>query len=131
MIKLRPQYHLRRTSVGIDAFDVRRLIELAKGLPVRMIDPRQLVELDEDHWYSHTNNRPTPRSIIEHLRLVRRCDTRYPIILDQDGRVMDGMHRVCKAIMEEEARIPAVQFAEDPAPDFVNCDPSMLPYESS
>lgn len=91
---IRPQYHLRPTAGGIDAFDVRRLITLSQHLPVRMIDPYSVAELDRDHGYLHGRSRPTPRSIVEHLRLVLAADLRYPIILDQDGRLMDGMHRV-------------------------------------
>jgi hypothetical protein len=128
MNSIRPQYHLRQTSTGIDAFDVCRLIELSKDLPIRMIDPSALAELDEDHWYFQTTDRPTPRSIVEHFRLIRVCDLQHPIILDQRGRVMDGMHRVCKAILEGVDRIPAVQFVADPAPDFIDCNPEELPY---
>ena len=35
------------------------------------------------------------------------------------------------AIKEERPVSPAVQFAEDPVPDFVNCEPSSLPYETN
>ncbi|MCA3213249.1 MAG: hypothetical protein ING50_13860 [Burkholderiales bacterium] len=125
---IRPQYHLRPTAGGIDAFDVRRLITLSQHLPVRMIDPDSVAELDRDHWYFQGRSRPTPRSIVEHLRLVLAADLRYPIILDQDGRLMDGMHRVCKALLEGVREIPAVRFIEDPQPDFVDCDPDLLPY---
>jgi hypothetical protein len=127
MTPVRPQYHLRRTREGIDAFDVRRLIRLSEGLPVRMINPRNLAELDEDHWYFHTDARPTPRSFLEHVEQILECEIEYPIILDQHGRVMDGMHRVCLAILEHMDRIPAVQFEQDPAPDFIDCDPDALP----
>jgi hypothetical protein len=41
---------------------------------------------------------------------------------------MDGMHRVCKAVLEGVDRIPAVQFNADPAPDFIDCNPEALPY---
>jgi len=128
MSNVRPQYHLRRTNEGIDAFDVRRLIELSKALPIIMVDPAALAELDQDHWYFHSNARPTPRSILEHLEIIRACDIWWPIILDQSGRVMDGMHRVCRALLDKVERIPAVQFVEDPPPDFTNCDPEELPY---
>jgi hypothetical protein len=127
MTSIRTQYHLRPTERGIDAFDVRRLIRLSASLPVRRIDPRKLAELDEDHWYFHTDARPTPRSILEHVALMRACALRYPIILDPDGRVMDGMHRVCRAILDGVERIPAVQFETDPAPDFADCNPADLP----
>lgn len=93
-----------------------------------MIDPSRLVELDEDHWYFHTSERPTPRSIIEHVQLILGSDISHPIILDSGGRVMDGMHRICKAVLEGVTQIPAVQFVQDPAPDFVDCDPAQLPY---
>lgn len=129
MADIRAQYHLRRTREGIDAFSVQRLIRLSQGLPVRMVDPNGFVELDENHWYHHTRNAPTPRSILEHLSLVLACDVNWPIILDQQGRVMDGMHRICRAILEHADSIPAVQFVVDPAPDFVNCNPESLPYD--
>lgn len=129
MSAIRPQYHLRRTGEGIDAFDVHRLIELSQGLPVKLIDPKSLAELDLDHWYFHTSSKPTPRSFLEHMRLVLTANISYPIILDQDGRVMDGMHRVLKAMLEGVKEIPSVQFSEDPEPDFINCDPDLLPYD--
>lgn len=129
MSTVRPQYHLRRTAEGIDAFDVRRLIELSKGLPVKMINPENLGELDLDHWYFHTRSNPTPRSLLEHMRLVLAADTTYPIILDQSGRVMDGMHRVVKALLDGVSEIPAVQFIDDPKPDHVKCEPDKLPYD--
>lgn len=129
MSAIRPQYHLRRTADGIDAFEVRRLIELSKELPVKMIDPESLAELDLDHWYFHTKSNPTPRSFLEHMRLVLAADITYPIILDQRGCVMDGMHRVVKALLDGVAAVPAVQFIEDPTPDYVRCDPDMLPYD--
>jgi hypothetical protein len=56
-------------------------------------------------------------------------DTEYPIILAPDGGVMDGMHRVARAIFEGRATIRAVQFEEMPEPDYRNCRPSELPYD--
>jgi hypothetical protein len=129
MAGLRPQYHLRRTPRGIDAFDVRRLIRLSADLPVRSIDPRTVAELDEDHWYFHTDALPTPRSVLQHLVLIRACDPSHPVILDAQGRLMDGMHRICRALLDGVERVPAVRFVVDPAPDFVDCDPRALPYD--
>ncbi len=53
----------------------------------------------------------------------------YPIILSSDGRVMDGMHRVCKALLQGREEIEAVRFVHDPEPDFVGAEPDDLPYE--
>ena len=66
---------------------------------------------------------------MEHLQLIQACDLAYPIILDAQGRLMDGMHRVCKAVMSGETQILAVQFTTDPEPDYVNCHPEDLPYD--
>jgi hypothetical protein len=44
---------------------------------------------------------------------------RYPIILSADGGLMDGGHRVCKAWMLGHTEISAVQFPQDPEPDYI------------
>lgn len=130
MSKVRPQYHFRRTETGLDAWYVDRLIELSKDLPVRHIDPSQVAELRENHWYFHGSSIPSPLSIIEHVRLIDECDLTCPVILDSGGRVMDGMHRICRAVLDEQSTIPAVQFEDDPEPDFANCKPDELPYDA-
>jgi len=129
MVNIRPQYHFRKTKAGLDAWNVVRLIELSAELPIEMINPAEVAELHENHWYSHDSVTPTPLSIIEHTQLIQACDLAYPIILDQQGRVMDGMHRICKAIINKVVEIPAVRFLADPAPDYQNCEPQDLPYD--
>lgn len=130
MSPIRPQYHFRRTSTGIDAWDVVRLIRLASQLTPFHLDPNTIDELHENHWYFQGGVEPTPASIIEHCALIERADLSFPVILDSAGRVMDGMHRICKAVMCGEQAILAVQFERDPAPDFPDCDPAQLPYPS-
>ena len=128
--KIRVQYHLRRTETGIDAWNVQKLIALGMDLPIKKIDPRKIAELDENHWYFHDSKLvPSPRSVIEHIRLVQDCDLDHPIILDHNGRVMDGMHRICKALLKNAPAVPAVQFTVDPEPDFIDCSPEDLPYD--
>ena len=67
--------------------------------------------------------------MIDHIRLIQDSDLDHPVILDHNGRVMDGMHRICKALLENAREIPAVQFTVDPQPDFIDCNPEDLPYE--
>jgi len=57
------------------------------------------------------------------------CDLAFPVILSSDGRVMDGMHRVCKALFENRTEIEAVRFVHDPAPNYIGVDPDDLPYD--
>lgn len=52
----------------------------------------------------------------------------HPVILGAEGRVMDGMHRIARAILEGRSTIKAVQFVIEPEPDYRNCSPGDLPY---
>ncbi len=70
-----------------------------------------------------------PRAVARHAQLIADTDLRYPIILSANGRVMDGMHRVCKALLENRLTISAVQFVHDPEPDYVDIDLALLPYD--
>ena len=128
MSDIRPQYHFRKTPGGLEAYDVKKLIKLSASLPITTIDPHEIKELKENHWYAN-DGEPTPESIMEHLHLIQACNLAYPIILDAQGRLMDGMHRVCKAVMSGETQILAVRFTTDPQPDYINCRPEDLPYE--
>jgi hypothetical protein len=85
-------------------------------------------EIDEVFWFGGKNDGMTWRSILEHIRLIRDTDLSYPIILSSEGRVMDGMHRVAKALLEGLETIEAVQFSQDPRPDYEDVYPDDLPY---
>ena len=126
---IRSQYHLRPSKEGLLAWNIRRLIALSAGLQVKPIALSRIDEVDENYWYAFEGQLPTCRSILEHFRLIEETDPGYPIILDADGRLMDGMHRVCKAICRGDMHIPAVQFAETPEPDYVGRRPEDFPYD--
>jgi hypothetical protein len=70
----------------------------------------------------------TWNELIAHVRLIDAADLSYPIILSADGSVMDGMHRIVKATLAGHDEIIAVQFDQDPEPDFVGRGPNDLPY---
>jgi hypothetical protein len=65
---------------------------------------------------------------VEHVKLMAEADLSFPIILSSSGVVMDGRHRVAKALRESRTDIEAVQFGEDPEPDHVGPGPDELPY---
>ena len=126
---VRPQYHLRPSPKGLLAWDVKRLIQLSQRLPVQPVPIQSVHEVDEPYWYASEGPAPTCHSILKHLDLIEKADLRFPIILDADGRLMDGMHRVCKAIMEGHSHIDAVQFTQTPEPDYVGIAEKDLPYK--
>jgi hypothetical protein len=123
---MRKQYNFWPGPVGLDAWDVDRLIELSRDLPVKQVALSSIWELDTAYW--SPTQALTVRQIAEHLRLVRDVDPSHPIILADDGRLMDGMHRVVRALLDGRTAIAAVQFEVQPEPDFRNCEPEDLPY---
>jgi hypothetical protein len=125
---MRKQYHFRSSDRGLLAWDVDRLVALSADLPRREVPLHAIRELDEPYWFGGADDVPTCRAVVEHARLMRQADFRYPIILSSDGRVMDGMHRVGKALLDGHRTISAVQFENDPEPDYVGCRPDELPY---
>jgi hypothetical protein len=125
---MRKQYHFRRTERGLLAWDVDRLVERSAGLAPIEVPLSEIRELDETFWFDHEGEEPTCRRVALHARLMRETDLSHPIILSSDGRVMDGMHRVCRALAEGRATILAVRFETDPEPDYVDVTPDELPY---
>jgi hypothetical protein len=126
---VRRQYHFRPSTRGYYAWDVRRLIDLAGNLPIIEIDPEAIAELDESFWFGGENANPTCRDLLAHMRLVEQADVAHPIILCADGRVMDGMHRVVRAIFENRKAIKAVRFDTTPEPDYVDVEARDLSYD--
>jgi hypothetical protein len=125
---MRVQYHFHRTDRGVLIWNVHRLVELSKDLPVSEVPLSEISELDETFWFEHEAQSPTCRRVAEHARLMLETDLAHPIILGEDGRVMDGMHRVCRALIEGRETIRAVRFDRDPEPDYVDVAPENLPY---
>jgi hypothetical protein len=71
---------------------------------------------------------PTVRNVVEHARRMLEADLSYPVILGHDGRVMDGMHRIARALLEGQAEISAVRFPSPVEPDYRNVQPDDLLY---
>ncbi|WP_303748141.1 hypothetical protein [Stenotrophomonas pigmentata] len=126
---MRRQYHFRKSEAGLLAWDVHRLIALSRDLPVSNIALSAVAELDEAYWWDADSPPPTCRQVIEHLQLVEAADLQYPIILCPQGRVMDGMHRVAKALLLGKSDVAAVRLPELPSPDHVGVDPDDLCYD--
>ena len=124
--QMRKQYHFRQVGEDIYIWDVHSLVALSEKLNVKEILITDIQELNEAYWFPDTH--PTTQQMIEHMQLVNAADLSYPIILCAEGRVMDGMHRIAKAILGHQTHIQAVQFEHTPKPDFINVDEGDLDY---
>ncbi len=125
---MRKQYHSRHSENGRLIWDIDNLIELSDGFEVVAIPLDEIGEIDECYWFD-SDNQPTCREIAGHAKLIEQADLSFPIILCSNKRVMDGMHRVLKALNLGLETIDAVVFAEDPAPDYVDVPLDELPYD--
>ncbi len=70
-------------------------------------------------WFGARGGPPTVRNVVSHFRRILEADLSIPIILRADGRILDGLHRLAKAMVEGHTTIRAVRFTEMPAPDSI------------
>lgn len=61
------------------------------------------------HIYGHNENIPT-----------KDGDTNQPIIMDQWGRIVDGRHRLVKALLEGRTTIPVKKIPDGTQPTYYN-----------
>ena len=97
------------SHLGRHSWSVSRLFELSKNLPVMEIP------LDHLNVYSQYE-KLTLRDMVMHMRAVNLSELETPIILDEDGEIMDGRHRIMKAMLLGKETIKAVRFDENPPP---------------
>lgn len=102
---------------GSRVWIVANLIEHAKGLPVFDL-PLAAVHSGCQVWAPITS----PYEFAQHMRRVVDVDTSHPVILDQEGFIMDGWHRVARALLDRKASIPAVRFETTPPADYEKVD---------
>ena len=105
--KVGEKYHVWHTE---------KLWEATKGYPVIDVEIESLKHLDGVCWFDE-DFQPTLRNVVEHFVRMERVDTNYPIILDPNGQLFDGAHRVAKAMARGHTAIKAVQMTEVPPPD--------------
>ncbi|HWW00469.1 MAG TPA: hypothetical protein VNZ64_12285 [Candidatus Acidoferrum sp.] len=126
---MRKQYYFRPSERGLMAWDVDRFVALTSGFPRIHVPLTAIPGLDKPFWTD--DGPPGWEAAVEHVRLIETADLSFAIILSSDGRVMDGMHRVAKAVLLGRATIEAVQFTDDPEPDYVGVHPNELPYDET
>lgn len=85
------------------------MLELSKDLPVMEVP---LNHLNVRHSY----DKLTLRDMVMHMKAVNAADLNYPIIMDEDGELMDGRHRLMKAMLNGIDTVKVVRFEENPSP---------------
>jgi len=114
MIKVKKwsDIHEQRFRDGDKRYVIKNLISLASELPVQ--------EMPLEHLCI-SFLKPKIESLFEFVCQVKttlEADLNCPIILDEEGYVMDGRHRIARAILEGKETIKFVRFNETPKPDY-------------
>jgi len=96
-------------SLGRHSWSVPRLFELSRNLPIMEVPINHLS-------LYYTYEKLTLRDMVMHMNAINNADLDKPIILDEDGELMDGRHRLMKAMLLGKETIKAVRFDENPSP---------------
>lgn len=94
---------------------VGRLWELSQGLPVRVLPVAAFDDLLDRRGL--LGGVSTNRELAQRARRIMEADLSHPIIVSAAGWIMDGHHRLLKAVALGMAQFRAVQFVADPEPD--------------
>lgn len=91
-------------------YRVEDIIELSKSLESFDL-PIAGIDLSRCPW-----GEVNLKSFAHHYIRVEEADLKYPIILDVEGFICDGWHRLCKAIVTNKKTIKAVRLEIMPEP---------------
>ncbi len=100
-------------SAGDDVWMVSELIAASADLPVFDLPVAGLF-IGSQVW----GDSKTPKNLARHIKRVLEADLSYPVIMDEEGFIMDGWHRVTKALVEGISTIKAVRFPKNPEPSY-------------
>lgn len=125
---MRKQYHIREVNGDTLIWDVDKLVKISEHYLPKEVMIESIDDIDKNFWFQGNNDVPSAREIAKHIEYAEKTSFKYPVILSSDGSVMDGMHRILKALMKGKETIKVVQFLEDPEPDHKNVDLKDLDY---
>ena len=96
-------------QIGVHHWSVSRLMQLSKDLPIKEV-PLDYLNV----W--HNYEKLSLRNLVMHMKAVQAADLDCPIIVDEDGEIMDGRHRIMKAMLLGIETIKVVRFQRNPSP---------------
>lgn len=91
-------------------YSVAKLIDEAKSLPIFEV-PLAALNLGDEIWKGST-----VYQLAFHVKQCMEADLSYPILLDWEGGIADGRHRVIRALAEGRRTIKARRMTWKPEP---------------
>ena len=123
---MRQQYHIRKIDNDFHIWNVNKLINENSMSTTIEVPLDEIAELNENYW--NLNSHSTCNDIALHAKLIFESDLKYPVLLCPNKKIIDGMHRVCKALLENKTTISAIVLPKLPLPDYINVNLDQLPY---
>lgn len=101
-----------------ECWHIKNLWRSAANLPSVMTpltDFAQHFERTNEDWFSLKT--PTLRELSMQAKRIYEADLTFPIILSAEGDLMDGKHRLAKALILGQEEIAVVRFVKNLEPD--------------
>jgi hypothetical protein len=125
--ELKPNKTWREIGTETITVDVNKLWAMSKDLPIHQFSTRAFFWiLDEDFWEDPRDYTKsiTPKQVMknpelypEHMKRINHANyKKYPLMVRWDGNnwdVLDGLHRLVKAIQDKEEHIPVRVIPDD------------------
>lgn len=102
---------------GNKRWRISRLIDLSKDFKILII-PVEYMNI----YNMYPDKIRDTMDFVSHVRRVNSADTTCPIILDEEGFIMDGRHRLVKTLLNGYKTIKAVRFEKTPPPCYYVSD---------
>ena len=95
------------------------LWQLAEALDVVEFPLSEFDWMNDNFQCNSLSEPPLWRDIGDHARRIMAADLKYPVIINAEGDVMDGMHRILKCYTFGLPTVKAVIFDKTPEPDII------------
>lgn len=104
-----PPFTEQKARLGKHLWHVTRLVQLSADFEVMDVPVAHL------NIYNTYDNLSL-REMAGHIVTVNNADMSKPIILDEDGCILDGRHRIMHALVNGLETVKAVRFEVNPPP---------------
>lgn len=102
------------TTEGGDFWKATTLYDAAKEQKCKVYRlPIEHIDLSDTHWKGVGN----VDSLAYHYKRTMATDLKYPVLVGPLGNIMDGWHRILKALIEGKTFVKAIRLDSVPEPD--------------
>jgi hypothetical protein len=81
--------------------------------PVTYVAVHDFEQLDEDVWFAGTGRAPTLRELASEYGQVQAADLERPLLAVDGLGLLDGTHRIVRALVEGRSELPMVSLSLD------------------